>query len=118
MSEKPVKPSRKRRWLIVTAVVAVLAAGWLTYEILLSPSAAIRQAEAFLFRRMTVVQLDEGQYRSFYVSNRRLEPGDESIALHIGDVLYGTSRKHASSSSQPVQAIPISRRTRPPRCAP
>ena len=85
MSEKKEKSPRRRRWLIVTAVVAVLATGWLTYEVLLSPSAAIRQAEAFLFRRMTVVQLDEGQYRYFYVSNRRLEDGDRSIEDRVTD---------------------------------
>jgi esterase/lipase superfamily enzyme len=79
VSEKPLKASKKRRWLIAAVLLALLGAGWLTYEVLLSPSAAIRQAEAFLFRRMTVVQLDEGQYRYFYVSNRRLEPGDEPI---------------------------------------
>lgn len=74
-----------RRWLLVTAAVSLLAASWLTYEILLSPSAAIRQAEAFLFRRMTVVQLDEGHYRYFYVSNRRLEPGEQSIEDRVTD---------------------------------
>ncbi len=79
------KRTKKRRWLIIIAVLALLATGWLTYEILLSPSAAIRQAEAFLFRRMTVVQLDEGQYRYFYVSNRQLEPGDESIEDRVTD---------------------------------
>lgn len=71
--------------MIIASVVALLAAGWLTYAILLSPSAAIRQAEAFLFRRMTVVQLDEGEYRYFYVSNRQLEPGDESIEDRVTD---------------------------------
>lgn len=70
---------------MIASVVALLAAGWLTYAILLSPSAAIRQAEAFLFRRMTVVQLDEGEYRYFYVSNRQLEPGDDSIEDRVTD---------------------------------
>ncbi len=85
MNDKPPKPGKKRRWLIAAGVLALLAAGWLIYVILLSPSAAIRQAEAFLFRRMTVVQIDEGQYRYFYVSNRRLEPGDESIEDRVTD---------------------------------
>jgi esterase/lipase superfamily enzyme len=85
MSEKTGKTPRRRRWLIVATVLALVAAGWLTYEILLSPSAAIRQAEAFLFRRMTVVRIDEGQYRYFYVSNRRLDPGEESIEDRVTD---------------------------------
>ena len=57
----------------------MLLAGWAAYEILLSPSAAIRQAEAFLFRRMQVVEIGEGRYRYFYASNRRLDPGEGSI---------------------------------------
>ena len=73
------KSRRKRRRLIILGSLAAVFAGWLVYEIFLSPSAAIRHAEAFLFRRMTVVQLDEGRYRHFYVSNRRLEAGDEPI---------------------------------------
>ncbi len=85
MIDKASKPTRKRRWLTIAAVGALIGLGWLTYEILLSPSAAIRQAEAFLFRRMTVVELDEGHYRYFYVSNRRLEPGDESIEDRVTD---------------------------------
>ena len=85
MSGKRPEKSRKRRWLIAAAVLGALVLGWLVYAIMLSPSAAIRQAEAFLFRRMTVVRLDEGQYRYFYVSNRRLEPGGESIEDRVTD---------------------------------
>lgn len=78
------RKSRKwRRRLILFGGFAAVLAGWLVYEILLSPGAAIRHAEAFLFRRMTVVQLDEGRYRHFYVSNRRLEPGAEPIEERV-----------------------------------
>jgi esterase/lipase superfamily enzyme len=79
MVRGPKKKSRKRRLIIAAGVMGLLLAGWATYEILLSPSAAIRQAEAFLFRRMTVVELEEGRYRYFYASNRQLEPGNRSI---------------------------------------
>ncbi len=79
------KTPKRRRILLLLAAVGVLLLGWLTYVILLSPSAAIRQAEAFLFRRMTVVQLEEGQYRYFYVTNRRLEDGEESIEDRVTD---------------------------------
>lgn len=79
VNDKTRKASKKRRRLIVVGIVGVLLAGWLIYEIFLSPNAAIRHAEAFLFRRMTVVQIDEGRYRHFFVTNRRLETGDEPI---------------------------------------
>jgi len=74
------KRSRKRRRrLIAVLAIVVILAGWASYEVFLSTNATIRRAEAFLFRRMTVVQLEEGHYRYFFASNRRFEPGDDPM---------------------------------------
>jgi esterase/lipase superfamily enzyme len=46
---------------------------------------ALERAEAFRFRRMMVTQLGEqGVYRFFYVSNRRLGPDDETFYERFG----------------------------------
>ena len=79
MTERSPKSNKRRRRLLIAGIIGTLLVGWLTYEILLSPGAAIRRAEAFLFRRMTVVQIEEGRYRYFYATNRKLESGDDSI---------------------------------------
>ncbi len=79
MNEEQNVSRKKRRRRILFAALGAILVGWLVYEIFLSPGAAIRHAEAFLFRRMTVVQIDEGRYRHFFVSNRKLEPGDGPI---------------------------------------
>jgi esterase/lipase superfamily enzyme len=73
----------RRRWLWVTALVLLVlfGAGFWFYKVyFVSTNAAIRHAEAFLFRRMTVAQLaEQGEYRFFYATNRRLGTGDESL---------------------------------------
>ena len=71
-------PKRKRR-LIAVLVFAVILIGWVVYEVFLSTNATIRRAEAFLFGRMTAVQLEKAHYRYFFVSNRRIEPSDDPI---------------------------------------
>ena len=71
----------KRRLLIGLAFVLLAVAclgGWLFVFVFVGPDAAIRRAEAFAFRRMTVVQLDEkAGYRFFFATNRRQEAADE-----------------------------------------
>jgi esterase/lipase superfamily enzyme len=62
----------RTRWLLL-ALMAVLLIGatWFYKLYFSSTDAAIRHAEAFLFRRMTVAQLTEhGSYRFFYATNR------------------------------------------------
>ncbi len=69
--------NRRRRILIGTLALLVVAGGWFYFFYFVSTDAAIRHAEAFLFRRMTVARLPEdGRYRYFYATNRRLEAGD------------------------------------------
>ena len=74
MSEVRTKSSSKRRvlWVMALVVLALLGAGFWFYKFyFVSTDAAIRHAETFLFRRMTVAQLaEQGKYRFFYTTNR------------------------------------------------
>ena len=74
----------RRRVHIVWWTLALLVLGaalWVYYAFVLSTSAAVEHAEAFLFRRMTVVRLGEhGAYRFFYATNR-LPDADEGDPL-------------------------------------
>ena len=78
----------KRRVLFGSGLVALVVlgvAGWLYYNIFMASGFALRHAEAFLFRRMTVAQLsEEGSYRYFYMTNRRQEPGDAPTEERFG----------------------------------
>ena len=59
------------------AVVLIIASAWFYRSYFSSTNAAIRHAEAFLFRRMSVAQLaEQGKYRFFYSTNRN--PGDNT----------------------------------------
>lgn len=70
----------KRRMLIGTTLFVLVLIGvgvWFYFSFFASTSTALRHAEAFLFRRMKVAQLaEQGNYRFFYVTNRRLESDD------------------------------------------
>lgn len=79
--------SRRRRWLVLAPVLMVLAAigGWLYYFLYAAPDAALRRAEGFAHRRMTVTQLSEqGTYRFFFATNRLPQPGDRPIDERLG----------------------------------
>ena len=68
-----------RKTLITLLILALLAvSGFIAYRMMFSgTNAAVRHAEAFLFRRMTVAALaGEGSYRFFYSTNRA--PGEGS----------------------------------------
>jgi esterase/lipase superfamily enzyme len=75
MDNERTKNRFKRRllWGATLVVLVLLGAGiWFYKFYFVSTDAAIRHAEAFSFRRMTVAQLAEhGEYRFFYVTNRR-----------------------------------------------
>ncbi len=84
MNEAPPKHRAGRRLLWVSALVGLLLLGagiWFYKFYFVSTDAAIRHAEAFSFRRMTVAQLaEQGKYRFFYVTNR--DPGaDDASSL-------------------------------------
>lgn len=82
----------KRRMLWGTALTALVLLGagiWFYKYYFASTDAAIRHAEAFAFRRMKVAQLAEhGEYRFFYVTNRR--PGPDAAIL---EERFGTERE-------------------------
>ena len=63
---------RRRRWLVALMAIALLLAGVWSYRAYFSSTnAAIRHAEAFLFRRMSVAKLaEQGKYRFLYATNR------------------------------------------------
>ena len=66
--------------MIGLLAILVPLGGWFYWFYFKSPEAAIRHAESFLFRRMTVAQVDnEGTYRHFFVTNRTLDSGDAPV---------------------------------------
>ncbi len=79
---------RKRKlWTVVALVAVVLlgAGGWLYYTVFMASDFALRHAETFLFRRMTVAKLaEQGTYRFFYVTNRRQENDEGPIQDRFG----------------------------------
>ncbi len=75
----------KRRVLIGIVLVLLGLVGWLSYALFKSTGAALRTAEAFAFRRMTVTQLaEQGTYRFFFVTNRRPEKDEGPLEDRFG----------------------------------
>ena len=78
----------KRRILLGTtlAVLVLMGVGvWFYFNFFASTSAALRHAEAFLFRRMKVAQLaEQGNYRFFFATNRRLGSDDGPLEERFG----------------------------------
>ena len=91
--------SRSRRrlvWVMALVVLVLLGAGvWFYKFYFVSTDAAIRHAEAFSFRRMTVAQLaEQGRYRFYYVTNRRPGAEVEAEGVPLED-RFGTDREAA-----------------------
>lgn len=63
----------RKFWIITTlSIVTVFGLLWFASVYFLSTAEAIRHAEAFLFRRMSVAQLSQqGEYRFFFITNRK-----------------------------------------------
>ncbi len=82
--------SRHLWWSMALVVLVLLGAGvWLYNVYFVSTDVAIRHAEAFQFRRMTVAQLaEQGEYRFFYATNR--VPGSSEASL---DERFGRDRE-------------------------
>ncbi len=87
---------RGRAVATAVALLLLLVAGGVYYALVASPEAAIRHAEAFLFRRMRAVQPGErGVFRFFFASNRRLPGGSEPLEQRFtaergGDLVFGS----------------------------
>ena len=75
-----------RPHLIGLLALLVVGAGLWFYRFYFSSTdLAIRHAEAFLFRRMSVAQLaDQGTYRFFYVTNRRKSTDEGPLKDQFG----------------------------------
>jgi len=73
--------TRIRTRILISALAVLIIGGiWFYYAYFMSTNAAIRHAEAFLFRRMTVTQLaEQGEYRHFFVTNRVMESGEAPL---------------------------------------
>jgi esterase/lipase superfamily enzyme len=86
----------RKRLITALLILLVVIGGWFYWFYFMSTNAAIRHAESFLFRRMTVAQLDdEGLYRHFFVTNRAFSDGDgrfEELATstRIEEPTYGS----------------------------
>ena len=78
--------SRLKRRLLIGAVLVLLAVGgWLYFALFMSTGTALRTSEAFAFRRMTVAQLaEQGAYRFFFVTNRRMETEEGLLEERFG----------------------------------
>jgi esterase/lipase superfamily enzyme len=74
--------------LIGTAAAVLLLLGvgvWFYFYFFASTDAALRHAEAFIFRRMRVAQLaEQGNYRFFFITNRRLETHEGPLKQRFG----------------------------------
>jgi esterase/lipase superfamily enzyme len=77
---------RRLLWATALVLLILLGAGFWFYQFYFaSTDAAIRHAEAFSFRRMTVAQLaEQGKYRFFYVTNRRPAADDGPLEERFG----------------------------------
>lgn len=86
----------RKRLLTILLALLILLGGWFYWFYFMSTSAAIRHAESFLFRRMTVAQLDDdGMYRHYFVTNREFSDGDDpfeerATSTRIGEPTYGS----------------------------
>ena len=66
--------TRPQRRLLIAALLAVLLALGLGALFQVSTQTALERAEALRFRRMLVTKRgEEGAYRFFYTTNRRME---------------------------------------------
>jgi hypothetical protein len=77
--------TRKRKLLVGLLVLSAGVGGWFYYYMFMSPDAAIRHAEAFLFRRMKVAQLGEqGVFRFFFATNRKVDSDEGPLEESFG----------------------------------
>ncbi len=78
----------KRRLLFGTSLLILILLGlgvWFYYVYFVSTDTALSRAEAFQFRRMKVAQLSEqGTYRFFYATNRRLQADEGPLKERFG----------------------------------
>jgi esterase/lipase superfamily enzyme len=78
---------KKHFWIIagIVLVIAILFGAFFQF----STQAALERAEALQFRRMLVNQQEDGAYRFFFVTNRRLQDGQEPLELRFNNERSG-----------------------------
>jgi len=75
----------KRRIVFATLVIVLILVG-LVFFFYRPTKLALERAEAFQFRRMVVARMaEQGTYRFFYATNRRLESGDGPLEERFGN---------------------------------
>jgi len=78
--------NRFNRLLLIVVGISILLAFALGALFQISTSGALEHAEAFRFRRMlTTQQGDQGAFRFFYVTNRKLQDADAPIEERFGN---------------------------------
>ena len=78
---------KRRFWIGATLVVLLTlgVVGWIYYQIYMTSDFALRHAETFLFRRMSVAKLSEkGTYRFFYTTNRQVQTEEGPVEQRFG----------------------------------
>ena len=109
----------KRRMLFGLTLVVLVVLGFGAWVYFYGTRITLERAEAFQFRRMVVAQLEEqGVYRFFYVSNRRLGPGDGPL-----EERFGTEREEIlkfgsfDTGIKPTLVTPLTALKHPAHCA-
>ncbi len=78
--------TRSKRYILIAAAPIILVALVLGTFFQASTQWALERAEAFQFRRMLVTkQGEQGAYRFFYVTNRRMEQQDGAVEERFGN---------------------------------
>ena len=78
--------TRFKRYILIAAAPIILVALGLGTFFQASTQRALERAEAFQFRRMLVTkQGEQGAYRFFYVTNRRMEQQDGAVEERFGN---------------------------------
>ncbi len=78
--------TRFKRIVLIGAVLIILVAVVLGALFQVSTREALERAEAFQFRRMVMTrQGEQGAYRFFFVTNRRMQSPDGSVEERFGN---------------------------------
>jgi len=100
---------RRRIWIVLAIVLLVLlgTGGWLFHTLVWSPEQAMRQAEAFLLRRLTVAQVaGPNRYRFFYATNRRADGDAVDLTARFGSERHaGLSFGHFDTTIEPTLGV-------------
>ena len=78
--------TRLNRWLLISLLLVVIIAGALMLLFYRPTRLALERAEVFQFQRMLVTQQGEqGSYRFFFITNRKMENTDGPVEERFGN---------------------------------